>query len=299
MAHFDIGGKNGPIWMDGCLTPWEEANLHVLSHGLNYASSVFEGVRIYGGTPFKLSEHLERFQESARLLNFPLPYATEQLRAAVEQVIAAQGPCDGYLRPVAWRGHEGLGISAPNTTTHVAIAAVPTGDYFSPEIRRAGISLKFSSWIKPTGEMAPLRAKAACHYAVGAMAIKEAKDAGFDDALMLDHRGAIAESTGSNFFIVRGGELFTPIPEFALDGITRRTVMDLARQRGIKATETRLRPEDLAGADEAFLTGTAYEVIAVRRIADRQFSDRHPIADLLAQDYFKLVGKRQPVSVGV
>jgi branched-chain amino acid aminotransferase len=292
MAHFDIGGKNGPIWMDGRMLPWEEANLHVLSHGLNYASSVFEGIRVYGGASFKLVEHFERFQESARLLSFPLPYATDQLCAAAGQVISAQDLKDGYVRPVAWRGSEGLGVSAPNAVTHVAIAAFPMGNLFSDEMRAAGLRLKTSKWIRPSPEMAPVRAKAACHYVTGALAIKEAQEAGFDDALMLDYRGNIAESSGSNIFLVRDGKLLTPIPECALDGITRRTIMDLAREKGIDVSEVRLKPEDLDSAQEIFLTGTAYEVIAVGAIDHRTFSGPRPVTGGLAKDFFALIGKK-------
>ncbi|HTK59909.1 MAG TPA: branched-chain amino acid transaminase [Candidatus Baltobacteraceae bacterium] len=292
MAHLAIENLNGPIWMDGRLVPWDQAQLHVLSHGLNYASSVFEGIRTYGGAPFKLSEHMERFQESARILAFPLPFTTAQLVEAARQVIGTQDLRDGYLRPVAWRGHEGLGISAPNTTTHVAIAGVPMGDLFTPELRKNGISLQVSSWRRPSPETAPIKAKAACHYAVGALAIKEALAAGCGDALMLDERGFIAESTGSNFFIVKGGILRTPIPDRALDGITRRTVLDLARQRGIETAEERLRLDDLAGATEAFLTGTAVEVIPVNRVDDAAIPGPRPITEALMEDYFKLVGKK-------
>lgn len=291
MAHFSLKDNHGQIWMDGRLVAWDEAQLHVLSHGLNYASSVFEGERVYAGKIFKLKEHTERFLESARLLRFPLPYSLEQLCAATEQVVAAQDLRDGYVRPVAWRGHEGLGISAPNTTTHVAIAAVPMGDLFTPEKRKAGLSLQVSRWRRPDPDTAPVKAKAASHYAVGGLAIREALEAGFDDALMLDRHGNIAESTGSNFFTVTDGTLLTPIPECALDGITRQTVMDLARRRGMKVVEERLRLDDLASAQEAFLTGTAYEVIPVAKIGDLEFPGPKPAAEALMRDYFALVGR--------
>ena len=294
MAHFSLKDNQGPIWMDGRLVAWNEAQLHVLSHGLNYASSVFEGERFYAGKIFKLKEHTERFLESARLLRFPLPFTLEQLCAATEEVVAAQGFRDGYIRPVAWRGHEGLGISAPNTTTHVAIAAVPMGALFTPEKKKAGLSLQVSRWRRPEPEMAPIKAKAACHYVAGGLAIREAQEAGFDDALMLDARGDIAESSGSNFFIVRDGVVRTPIPDRALDGITRRTVMELAGERGIEVVEERIRPDALASAQEAFLTGTAYEVIGVGRIGDLAFSGPRPVTDALTEAYDRLVGKERP-----
>jgi branched-chain amino acid aminotransferase len=291
MSLSSLEHQGGFIWVDGRLVPWEEATLHVLSHGLNYASSVFEGERIYGGTVFKLVEHTERLLRSAELIGFELPYTVEQLCEATKRVVAAQGLRSGYVRPVAWKGSEELGIGATNAKTHVAIAAIGMGDPLPPELRKAGVRLKTSTWARPMPNMAPIRAKASCHYVISRLAIQEAKAAGCDDALMLDHLGDIAESTGSNFFAVMDGVVCTPAPEFALDGITRRTVMDLARAQGIEVKERVLRLGDLAMAQEAFLTGTAVEILPVRSVDGRDFPESRPVTELLTREYFKTVGK--------
>lgn len=277
--------------MDGHFVPWDKATLHATSHGLNYATSVFEGIRVYAGRPFKLTEHVERFRGSADLLGFPLPYGTQELCDAVTGVISVQELRNGYVRPVAWRGHESISIAGPDTTPHVVIAAMSMGDVFDDDRRRTGLRLQVSRWSKPDPDMAPVKAKAACHYVIAHLAIKEARSAGFDDALMLDGQGNIAESTGSNFFVVKDGELITPVPESALDGITRRTVMGLARERGVPVREEILRLKDLVGAQESFLTGTAYEVVPVRSVGSLIFPGPRPITEALTKAYFDLVGK--------
>jgi branched-chain amino acid aminotransferase len=262
--------RDGTIWFDGALVPWREARIHVLSHGLHYGTSVFEGERVYGGEVFRLRAHSERLIRSARLIALPFDWDADTLDAATRAVVEANGITDGYVRPVAWRGAEDMGLSAPDARTHLAIAAWSWPAVFGADQRERGIALAPSRWRRIPPDAVPVQAKAAGIYLNGAIARREAEAAGADDALLLDARGDLAEATGANLFLVRDGALLTPIADHVLDGITRRTVIDLARGLGLAVEQTRLPPAALETAAEVFLTGTAYEITPVSRIAERR-----------------------------
>ncbi len=266
MTPIPFDQRDGFIWMNGALRPWKEAQTHVLTHGLHYGSSVFEGERAYGGKIFKSAEHNARFHRSAELIGFTIPYSAEALEAAKYEVLGANNIVDGYLRPVAWRGSEMMAISAQKNTIHVAIAAWSWPSMFKPELKEKGIRLQLARYKRPSPETAPSASKAAGLYMICTVSKHEAEAAGFQDALMLDYRGYLAEATGANLFLVMNGELHTPTPDCFLDGITRRTIMDLARGLGIKVVERHLQPEELANAQEVFLTGTAAEITPVGEI---------------------------------
>ncbi len=276
--------RDGKIWFDGAMVPWRDTKLHVLSHALHYASCVFEGERVYGGRIFKVREHSERLFVSASALGITLPFTVEQIVEASNAVVAMQSIEDGYVRPVAWRGSEQMGVSAQNTTIHVAIAAWPWPAYFGDEARQRGIRLKTSQWRRPAPDTAPVKAKAAGLYMICTLSKHAAEAEGYHDALMLDWRGQVAEATGANIFLVQNGVLHTPTPDCFLDGITRRTVMDLAKQRGYEVVERVVMPEELARTDEVFLTGTAAEVTPVGEI-DRHNFQVGPITRQLMADY--------------
>jgi len=264
--------RDGVIWMDGRIVPWADANVHVLTHGLHYASAVFEGERAYGGEIFKLEEHTQRLIESARLLGFAIPYSAAEIDAACRQVLALNGLVDGYLRPIAWRGSEMMGVSAQHNTIHLAVAAWEWPSYFDPAQRRRGIRLDLSEWRRPDPRTAPSRAKAAGLYMICTLSKHAAENKGYADALMLDWRGQVAEATGANVFFVKDGRLHTPTPDCFLDGITRRSVIALARARGIEVVERPILPEEMAGFEECFLTGTAAEVTPVAEIGPYTFT---------------------------
>ncbi len=288
MSLIPYDDRDGVIWFDGAVVPWREAKLHVLSHGLHYASCVFEGERVYGGRVFKLAEHSERLGRSARMLDFELPYGAEEIAAATREVIAANGIADGYVRPVAWRGSDMMGISAQKNKVHVAIAAWEWAAYFGDEGRLRGIRLVFADYRRPSPETAPVGSKAAGLYMICMLSRHKAEAEGYDDALMLDWRGRVAEATGANFFMVQNGELHTPTPDCFLDGITRRTAIALAEARGVKVVERAIMPEELAHADEVFLTGTAAEVTPIREIGPHHFQVG-PLTRQLVEDYAKEV----------
>ena len=290
MANFD--DRDGHIWYDGELVPWRDTQLHVLSHGLHYGSCVFEGERVYGGEVFKLREHTQRLIESAAALGIELPYSLDELERATRETVAAQGYADAYVRPVAWRGSEMMGVSAQDTKIHVAIAVWEWPSYFSPDARTRGIKLKTSQWRRPAPDTAPVHAKASGLYMICTLSKHAAEAEGFDDALMLDWRGQVAETTGANIFLVREGKIHTPLPDCFLDGITRQTVIGLARKRDIEVVERAIMPEELTSADEVFVTGTAAEVTPVGRI-DEYHMQVGSISRTLLEDYEKLV--RQPV----
>ena len=257
---------NGLIWFDGTMLPWRESKVHVLTHGLHYASAVFEGERSYNGQIFKLEEHTERLIHSATTLGFELPFSASEINAASYKVLEANKIEDGYLRPVAWRGSEMMGVSAQKCAIHLAIAAWEWPSYFTPEARLKGIRLQWSKWKRPSPETIPAKTKAAGLYMICTLSKHDAEADGFDDALMLDWRGRVAEATGANIFLVIDGCLHTPIADCFLDGITRRTVINLAEARGIKTLERIILPEELANANEIFVTGTAAEVTPVGQI---------------------------------
>ncbi|MEO1190672.1 MAG: branched-chain amino acid aminotransferase [Pseudomonadota bacterium] len=272
MATDSFDNRAGVIWMNGALVPWTEARLHVLSHALHYASSVFEGERAYGGVIFKGHEHHQRLQHSAEILGFSLPYSVEEIDAAADAVIAANKLSDAYVRPVAWRGSEMMGVSAQATKINVAIAAWEWPAYFSPELKAQGIRLAMAPWRRPAPDCAPTQSKAAGLYMICTLSKHEAEAKGYQDALMLDHRGLVAEATGANVFLVQDGKLHTPLPDCFLNGITRRTVIALAEAEGIEVVERHVTLEDLDTASEVFLTGTAAEITPVGEIDGRHYN---------------------------
>ncbi len=279
MLPFD--DRDGVIWFDGELVPWREAKLHILSHGLHYASAVFEGERCYGGQVFKMTEHHERLHKSAELMGFEIPYSVAEIDAATEAVLKANGIVDGYVRPIAWRGSEMMGVSAQQNKIHLAVAAWEWPAYFSPEARLKGIRMTFAKYRRPDPATAPVVSKAAGLYMICTLSKHDAEQRGYNDALMLDWRGRIAEATGANIFLVQDGKLHTPTPDCFLDGITRRTVIDLARERGYEVVERAIMPEELANTQEVFLTGTAVEVTPVSEIDQYHFTPGKITRELL------------------
>ena len=269
MIPFD--NREGFIWFNGKTVPWEECKIHVLSHGLHYGSCVFEGLRVYDGHVFKLELHVDRLIHSAHVLGFDIPYTKKEINSAILEIVSIQKIKDGYVRPVAWRGSEMMAISAQKTSIHLAIATWPWPSYFSPELKLKGIRLKISDWSRPAPNTAPIDSKAAGLYMICTLSKHNAEKEGFDDALMLDYRGQIAEATGANFFMVKKGELYTPLPDCFLNGITRQTVIELAKKNNIEVHETTIKPDDLLEAEEAFITGTAVEITPVREIDDYKF----------------------------
>ena len=283
--------RDGSIWFDGQLVPWREANVHVLTHALHYASSVFEGQRAYGGEIFKLTEHSQRLRRSAELLGFEIPWTVEQIDEACREVLRANRLEDAYMRPLAWRGSEQMGVSAQRTKIHLAIAAWEWGAYFGDEAARKGIRLDISPWRRPAPYTAPTSSKAAGLYMICTLSRHEAQAKGYDDALMFDWRGQIAEATGANAFFVKNGSIHTPTPDCFLDGITRRTVMDLAERRGIGVKQRAIWPEELENFEQMFLTGTAVEVTPVQSVGPYNF-EVGELTRQLAKDYDDLVHGR-------
>ena len=287
MALIPFDERDGWIWWDGKLVPWREANLHVLTHGLHYASAVFEGERAYGGNVFRLRDHTDRLISSGRILGFEVPHTAEEIDAACVQVLEANNLTDAYLRPIAWRGTEMLAVSAQHTKIHVAIACWQWPSYFG-ENRMKGIRLGWAPWKRPAPDTAPTAAKAAGLYMIGTLSKHKVEAEGWDDALMLDWRGRVAECTGANIFFVMDGDIHTPTPDCFLDGITRRTVMAIAKRRQMKVIERAIMPEELPRATEVFLAGTAAEVTPVRQIAEMHFTPG-AITETLVNDYSALV----------
>ena len=287
MALLPFDDRDGWLWVDGSLVPWRDARLHILSHGLHYASAVFEGERAYAGNIFRLRDHSERLINSGRILSFEIPYSAAQIDAASEAVLRANGLTDGYVRPIAWRGSEQLAVSATGTSVHLAIGAWPWPSYFGAE-RMEGIRVGQAEWRRPPPETAPIKAKASGLYVVASLAKVKAEQEGYADALMLDWRGLVAETTGANIFMVIDGQLHTPDPDCFLDGITRRTVIKLAARNQMKVIERQIEPSELARTTEVFLTGTAAEVTAVREIGPHQFTPG-TITETLMRDYDRLV----------
>jgi len=283
--------RDGFIWMDGELVPHRDAKVHILTHALHYASSVFEGQRAYAGEVFKLHEHSERLVNSARILGFELPYSADQIDAACYDVLKANGWTDAYMRPIAWRGSEQMGVSAQKSKIHVAIASWQWPSYFSPEAKRKGLKLDIARYRRPAPYSAPVASKAAGLYMICTISKHAAEAKGFSDALMFDWRGQVAEATGANVFFVKGEEIHTPLPDCFLDGITRRTVVGLAKARGLKVIERAIWPEELEGFEQAFLTGTAAEVSPVSAIGPWNF-EVGAITLQLMTDYENLVWRR-------
>jgi len=276
--------RDGQIWFDGALVPWRDARIHVLTHALHYASAVFEGMRCYAGKIFALGEHSARLVQSAQLLGFDLPWSSAAIEEACRATVAANGLVDCYVRPIAWRVAEQMGIAAQKTKPHLAIAAWEWGAYFGEEALAKGLRLDIARWRRPAPYTAPTRSKAAGLYMICTLSKQAAADAGYDDALMLDWRGQVAESTGANVFFLKDGVLHTPTPDCFLDGITRRTVIALARARGIDVIERAIWPEELATFTQAFLTGSAAEVTPLAEIGPWRF-EVGDVTRTLADDY--------------
>jgi branched-chain amino acid aminotransferase len=272
MSAIPMDQREGWIWYDGEFVAWKDAKLHVLTHGLHYASSVFEGQRAYGGEIFKLEEHTKRLIQSARYLDFQIPYSEKEINAACIQALEKNNLVDAYMRPIAWCGSEEMGIAASNNTVHLAIATWEWPSYFTAEERLKGIRLTWSKWKRPSPETIPSFSKAAGLYMICTISKHAAVKEGYTDALMLDYRGYVAEATGANVFFVKDKEIHTPIPDCFLDGITRRTVIELAKKAGYKIIERHIMPEEINNFDECFLTGTAAEVTPVSQIGDVKYT---------------------------
>lgn len=288
MAVIPFDDRDGFIWYDGRLIPWRDAKIHVLTHGLHYGSCVFEGERAYGGKVFKLTEHSERLVKSGEILGMKIPYSVAEIDAATTETLKASGIADAYIRPVAWRGSEMMGVAAQRNTIHLAIAVWAWPSYWSPEARMRGIRLNISEWRRPHPQTAPTASKAAGLYMICTMSKHKAESEGFEDSMMLDWRGQVAEATGANIFFVMNGELHTPLPDCFLNGITRQTVIGLARANGLKVVERAIMPEELTNATECFLTGTAAEVTPVREIGPYRFTPGD-VSRKLISDYDSLV----------
>tara|TARA_B100000989_G_scaffold131792_1_gene97789 strand:+ start:7144 stop:8025 length:882 start_codon:yes stop_codon:yes gene_type:complete len=264
--------RDGKIWYNSDLVEWSEVKLHVLSHGLHYASCIFEGERVYDGQIFKLEEHTSRFFHSAKRMGFKIPYTEKEINEASNKIILAQNVKNGYVRPVAWRGSEMMQVSAQKTKIHVAIATWEWGSYFDPKLKTNGIKLNISKWRRPAPDTIPWDTKASGLYMICTLSKHEAESEGYADSLMLDHEGNIAEATGANiFFKDNEGCFHTPIPDSFLDGITRRTVIDIAKSKNIKIIERKIAPDELGNFVGCFLTGTAAEVTPVSKIANHDF----------------------------
>jgi branched-chain amino acid aminotransferase len=284
MSATPFDQRDGWIWYDGQLVPWKDAQLHVLSHGLHYASSVFEGERAYGGEIFKSTEHSERLKKSAEILDFEIPYSVAEIDAAKRLVLEKNGQKDAYLRPVAWRGSEMMGVAAQTNKIHLAIASWEWPSYFDPAQKMKGIRIDMAEYRRPDPATAPSTAKAAGLYMICTISKHRAERRGYADALMLDWQGRVAECTGANVFFTRDGIVHTPIADCFLDGITRRTVIDLAKRRGFEVQERRIMPEELPSFNECFITGTAAEVTPVSEIGPHTYKPGN-MTKTLMEDY--------------
>lgn len=281
MSLVPFDDRDGWIWLDGQFVPWREAKAHVLTHGLHYASSVFEGERMYGGEIFKLTEHTERLFQSAEILDFKIPYSVAEIDEACKATAAKNNLKDCYVRPIAWRGSEMIGVSAQQTKIHVAIAVWEWPSYFDPAAKAKGIRLTWAKYQRPDPKTAPVAAKAAGLYMICTISKHAAEKDGYADAMMLDYRGYVAEATGANVFFVKDGVLHTPKPDCFLDGITRRTVIDIARGKGIEIVERHIQKEELADFTECFIVGTAAEVTPVAEIGEFKFTPGKLSLDLM------------------
>ena len=284
--------RDGKIWYNSELVNWSDVKLHVLSHGLHYASCVFEGERVYDGEIFKLEEHTSRFFHSAKRMGFEIPYSEDQINKASKNIISVQKVENGYVRPIAWRGSEMMAISAQQTKIHVAIATWEWGSYFDPKLKVEGIKLNISKWKRPAPDTIPWDTKASGLYMICTLSKHEAERDGYTDSLMLDHEGNVAEATGANiFFKDKDGNLHTPTPDSFLDGITRRTVIDIAKSKNIKVIERKIRPDELKNFTGCFLTGTAAEVTPVSQIANYNFKVCKTIIEL--SDSYQLIVRKK------
>jgi len=285
--------RDGKIWYNNDLVDWQEVKLHVLSHGLHYGSFVFEGLRVYDGGIFKLEEHTERLFYSAKRMDIKIPYSKEEINKATKKIVSSQNVQNGYVRPFAWRGSEMMAVSAQQTKIHVAIATWEWGTYFDSKLKTKGIKLNISQWRRPAPNTIPWDTKASGLYMICTLSKHEAERKGYTDSLMLDHEGNIAEATGANiFFKDKSGELHTPIPDSFLDGITRRTVIDIAKSKNIRVNERKISPNELSSFVGCFLTGTAAEVTPVSKILEDNYKVCSLILDL-SDSYDKIVRKKK------
>ena len=292
MEQIPFDKRTGKIWFNNELVDWPSAKVHVLNHGLHYASCVFEGERVYDGNIFKLSEHTERLFHSAKRMEIQIPYSQSEINQACNQIVSVQNVKNGYVRPVVWRGSEMMAISAQKNKTNIAIATWEWGSYFDPKLKLKGIKLNISRWKRPNPNSVPWDTKASGLYMICTLSKHEAESQGFTDSLMLDHEGNIAEATGANiFFKDKEGSLHTPIPDSFLDGITRRCVIDLAKSKKIKVIERKIKPAEMPNFVGCFLTGTAAEITPVSQIDKFNFSVCNIIVDL-SESYQLLVRKK-------
>mgnify|MGYP001158183603 FL=1 len=285
--------RSGKIWYNNELVDWQDVKLHVLSHGLHYGSFVFEGLRVYNEEIFKLEEHTDRFFYSAKRMDIKIPYSKDEINLAIKKIVSIQNVQNGYVRPFAWRGSEMMAVSAQNTKIHVAIATWEWGTYFDPKLKLEGIKLNISKWKRPSPESIPWDTKASGLYMICTLSKHEAEKQGYSDSLMLDHEGNIAEATGANiFFKDKNGDLHTPIPDSFLDGITRRTVIEIAKSKNINVNERKISPDELSNFVGCFLTGTAAEITPVSKIYNQEYKVCNVILDL-SESYDKLVRKKR------
>jgi branched-chain amino acid aminotransferase len=285
--------RSGKIWCNNELVDWQEVKLHVLSHGLHYGSFVFEGLRVYDEKIFKLEEHTDRFFYSAKRMDIKIPYSKDEINQATKKIVSVQNVQNGYIRPFAWRGSEMMAISAQNTKIHVAIATWEWGTYFDPKLKLEGIKLNISKWRRPAPNTIPWDTKASGLYMICTLSKHEAERQGYSDSLMLDHEGNIAEATGANiFFKDNNGDLHTPIPDSFLDGITRRTVIEIAKSKNINVNERKISPDELSNFVGCFITGTAAEITPVSKISNHEYKVCNVILDL-SESYDKLVRKKK------
>ncbi|MDB4070405.1 branched-chain amino acid aminotransferase [Candidatus Pelagibacter sp.] len=291
MQQLPFDKRSGKIWFNNELCEWQDARVHIISHGMHYASLVFEGLRVYNTKVFKLNEHIERLFNSARILDMKIPYSNQEIVEATKKLVSDQNIKDGYIRPFAWRGSEMMGVSAQNTKINVAIAIWDWPTYFDPTLKLKGIKLNISKWQRPPQNSSPWQSKAAGLYMICTLSKHQAEKEGYTDSLMLDHEGNIAEATSANiFFKDKNNELHTPIPDSFLDGITRKTVIDLAKSKNMKINERKISPNELSNFVGCFITGTAAEITPVANILNNKFEVCDLIKDL-SSGYEMLVGK--------
>jgi branched-chain amino acid aminotransferase len=291
MQQLPFDKRSGKIWFNNEMCEWQDARVHIISHGMHYASLVFEGLRVYNTKIFKLEDHIERLFNSARILDMKIPYSKQEITEATKKLVSDQNIKDGYIRPFAWRGSEMMGVSAQNTKINMAIAIWDWPTYFDPDLKLKGIKLNISKWQRPPQNSSPWQSKAAGLYMICTLSKHQAEKEGYTDSLMLDHEGNIAEATSANiFFKDKNNELHTPIPDSFLDGITRKTVIDLAKSKNIKINERKILPNELSNFKGCFITGTAAEITPVGNILDNKFEVCDLISDL-SLSYEKLVGK--------
>ena len=289
MAFIPYDDRDGFIWMDGAFTPWREAKVHVLTHGMHYASTVFEGERAYGGVIYRSEHHSQRLENSAKILGFDLPYSVAEIETAKKEALAKSGLENAYVRAFAWRGSEQMGILATETSVRTVIAVWSWGDYFDDKM--AGVRLTNAAYARPSPETAPCHAKAAGLYMICTISKQKAHLEGYADALMLDYEGYVAEATGANIFFTRDGAIHTPKADRFLNGITRQTAIRLAKSHGWEVIERRIKPEELSTFDECFITGSAAEITPVREIAEHNFKPSL-VCQTLVDDYTALVNRK-------